>query len=283
MHNNMNGNNGRNFEEYDDNFRTQYDEVGADDQLMPVRKKKKEKFGFYLAFAICLVAVGMAVFSTYTGLTGYITNDNGDSMEVTKSVEDELSVPVNNVVTGVIENDETDTRETEAPKLIISETRPTVVSTDPQATETTEDALQTMLSVSDTLSPPLTNFIILKPYSETAVYNKTLNHWKAHPALDLKAEPAEDVFVMADGVVAEVKEDSMLGYVVSVKSDNYVVSYCGLGKNIAVNKGDTVKSGDLIGVAGTVPSEAMDDPHIHIEIKVNGKAIDPLTVINNNE
>ncbi len=283
MHNNMNGNNGRNFEEYDDNFRDQYDEKGVSEVKKPVRKKRKEKFGFYLAFAICLVAVGMAVFTTYTGLTGYITNDNGDSQEVTKNVEDDLSAPVNNVVTGVIENDEEDTSETEAPKIIISETPPTVVSTDPQATTSTEDALQTMLSVSDTLTSPLTNFVISKPYSETAVYNKTLNHWKAHPALDLKAEPAEDVYAMVDGTVESVKEDSMLGYVVSVKSDNYIVSYCGLGKNVAVNKGDTIKSGDLIGTVGAVPSEAMDDPHIHIEIKVNGKAIDPLTVINNNE
>lgn len=278
----MHNKNGRNFEEYDDNFRDQFDEHD-EDFAKPVRKKKKEKFGFYLAFAICLVAVGMAVFTTYTGLTGYITNDNGDAKEVTKNVTDAIEAPVNNVVTGVIENDEVDTRETEAPKIIISETPPTVASTDPPVTESTEDALQTMLSVSDSLSPPLSDFTILRPYSETAVYNKTLNHWKAHPALDLKAEPAENVCAMVDGTVERVKEDSMLGYVVNIKTDNYVVSYCGLGKNVAVSQGDEVKSGDIIGTVGTVPSEAMDDSHIHIEIKVNGKAIDPLTVINNNE
>lgn len=279
MHNNMNGNM---HEDFDNNERDNFDQNQEPRHTKSSkRKSKKEKLGFYIAFAICLVAVGMAVFSTYTGLTGYITNDNGDAQEITQNVTEDITVPANNIVTGVVEEEITDA--TEAPKLIISEQPPTTVSTDPPVTESTEDALQTMLSVSDTLSSPLNSFVILKPYSETAVYNKTLNHWRAHPAVDLKANPADEVYAMVDGTVASVKEDNMLGHTVTIKTDNYTVDYCGLSKNIAVAEGDEVKSGDLIGTVGVVPSEAMEDSHIHIEIKVNGTPIDPLTVINNNE
>lgn len=279
MHNNMNGNMQDDFNnEERENF-DQNQEFGQ--TKISKRKSKKEKLGFYIAFAICLVAVGMAVFSTYTGLTGYISTDNGNPKEVTQNVTEELTVPANNIVTGVAEEDSKDA--TEAPKLIISEHPPTTASTEPQATKSTEDALQTMLSVSDTLSSPLKTFVIQKPYSETAIYNKTLNDWRAHPAVDLKANTADEVYAMVDGCVESVKEDGMLGYMVSIKTDNYTVSYCGLSKNISVAEGDEVKSGDLIGTVGVVPCEAMEDSHIHIEIKVNGTSIDPLTVINNNE
>ena len=243
------------------------------------RKRRKERLGFYVAFAICLLTVGMAVFSTYTGITNYLTGDipdTGDSgMPVTE--------PVNNIVTGVADDNAEDKSATK-PILVVSDTMPpTAGVTEPSPTDPTDDALQTMLTVSENLSPPLDSFVVSKPYSANAVYNKTLNDWRAHPALDLKANTGDKVYSMCDGTVEDVSEDDFLGNLVIVKSDNCLIYYCGLGKNSLPQKGSEVKKGDVIGDVGTVPFEAMDDSHIHIEIKVGDKYTDPLTVINNEE
>lgn len=254
-----------------------YNQYNGNKNRKRKKKSKKEKVGFYVAFAICLVAVGMAVFSTYTGLTNYLVSD--DTTPTT--YDDNSTEPVNNIVTGVVETKEAE--ETTTPPLVISETPPTVAVTEPQETQTTEDALQTMLSVSDSLSSPLEDFIIQKPYSEDAVYNKTLNDWRAHPAIDLKANTGDEVHSMVDGEVENVYTDDFLGNVVSVKTDDYIIYYCGLGKNPVAQKGQELKTGDVIGEVEVVPFEAMDASHIHIEIKVKGKYIDPLTVIENNE
>ncbi len=278
----MNDNKFNEFEEYDE-----YEE-----EKKPVKKQrsKKEKIGFYVAFAICLVAVGLAVFSTYTGITNYLVSDNQDSSQ---SSED-ITMPANNVVTGVVE-DETDEQQSgeETQAEVNAETNPQVntiteipsstASTDPPVTESTDDALQTMLSVSDSLSPPLKNFVIQKEYSETAVYNKTLNDWRAHAAMDLKADTGDEVFSMVDGVVDNIQSNDFLGNIISIKTDDYVVNYCGMSKDMKVEKGQEVKRGDVIGTVGVVPFEALDNTHLHLEIKVKGKYIDPLTVIKNDE
>lgn len=256
-----------------------YNKYGGNNNRRRKRKSKKEKTGFYIAFAICVVAVGMAVFSTYTGVTNYLVTDNPRTEETSQ----DSTEPVNEVVTGVTEENTEKTEETKAPSIIISETLPTVAATDPQETMSTEDALQTMLSVSDSLSSPLDDLVIQKKYSEDAVYNKTLNDWRAHTGIDLKSATGDNVYSMIDGTVEDVTESELLGNVVAVKTDDYIVYYCGLSKNIPVEKGQQVKTGDTIGTVGVVPFEAMDDAHLHIEIKVKGQYIDPLTVINNDE
>lgn len=242
------------------------------------KRSKKEKAGFYIAFAICLVAVGMAVYSTYTGVTKYLTED---TTETQPALTENITAPVNNVVTGVTESG---TEATAKSSMVISETSAaTEPATDPSETEPTQDALQTMLSVSDSLSFPLSHINVQKPYSEDAVYNKTLNDWRAHPAIDLTAEAGESVYAMAGGTVEDLYDDNFLGKVVSVKTDSYTIFYCGLSNDVKVEKGQEVKTGDVLATAGTVPYEAMDKNHIHIEIKVDGKYIDPLSVIKNNE
>ncbi|MCH5301002.1 MAG: M23 family metallopeptidase [Ruminococcus sp.] len=280
----MNDNRFNEFDEFDE-----FDEFTEEKKPVKKQKSKKEKVGFYVAFAICLVAVGLAVFSTYTGITNYLVSDTQNSSQASE----DITMPVNNAVTGVVEDEtnEQQSEETQAeanaetnPRTItLTEIPSTVASTDPPVTESTEDALQTMLSVSDSLSPPLKNFVIQKEYSESAVYNKTLNDWRAHAAIDLKANTGDEVYSMVDGVVDNIQSNDFLGNVISIKTDDYVVNYCGMSKDIKVEKCQEVKRGDVIGTVGVVPFEGLDATHLHLEIKVKGKYIDPLSVIKNNE
>ena len=233
------------------------------------RRSKKEQIGFYTSLSICIIAIGMAAYSTYTNLSGFLTEENN------------IATPVNQVVTGVTET-ETTTQETTTAETTTESTTPSTTEF-VEETGSSQDALQTMLTVNTSLSYPLDNAVVLKEYSEETVYNKTLNQWEAHTGVDFKCDVGDNVYSMGDGEVVKVYNDDMLGNTVVVKSATYTVYYSGLGEDITLTKGSQVKTGDIIGIAGTVPCEVMEENHIHIAIKVEGNFVDPLALIDNNE
>lgn len=235
------------------------------------RRSRKEKIGFYTAFSICLVAVCMAVYSTYSTLSDP-SQTQSDQIATTQVQQ------VNQVVTGVVETQ----AET---KLDI--TVPTVTSESNAETQLTTDAsennaLQTMLSTDLSLEYPLKSTNVLREYSTDSVYFKTLNVWKPHTGVDFAGELGEDVYAMTDGTVTKVEEDRMYGKTVEISVNDAVCIYSGLG-SISVKKGDTVETGDKIGVVGTVPFEASDANHIHVAVKAGGNYADPLSFIGNDE
>ncbi len=238
------------------------------------RRSRKERIGFFTALSICIVAVGMAAYSTYTSLTGIFDGDTAET------------VAVNKVVTGVTEKVTEKVKKTE-PKETETETEKPSETEDDYEEETepkeTKTALQTMVSVNSTLSYPLDKRKVIKEYSEETVYNKTLNQWQAHTGVDFACEKDDNVYSMGDGEVKRIYKDDLLGRTVIVKAPTYTAYYSGLSENVKVEKGSTVKSGDVIATAGEVPCEELDESHVHIAVKVNGQFTDPLALINNDE
>lgn len=238
------------------------------------RRSRKERIGFFTALSICIVAVGMAAYSTYTSLTGIFDSDVSETLAVDK------------IVTGVTE---TEIETTEEPET----TEPETETAEPTETETeyeeetepkvTQSAVQTMVSVNASLSYPLDKKKVLKEYSEETVYNKTLNQWEAHTGVDFECEKGDNVYSMGDGEVKKIYKDDMLGRTVIIKAATYTAYYSGLSENIKVEKGSIVKTGDVIGTADNVPCEELDGNHVHIAVRVNGQFTDPLALINNDE
>lgn len=125
------------------------------------RKKKRsrrEKIGFYTACSICLIAVCMAVYSTYNTLSV----PNTKTTTVTQSNE----VKVNENVTGVTQT---------LPEVKLDVEVPTIVATEEPATNPTEsskNALETMLSTNLSLNYPLNSNNIVREYSEKVFISK---------------------------------------------------------------------------------------------------------------
>lgn len=238
------------------------------------KRSRYEKAGFYTALSICLIAVTMAVYSTYNTISG---TNSVDDVQTTTSV-----VEVNNQATGITEKIE----ETTIPSVAEEMTIPTVLVTVPSDVEPTETetktALQTMLSTNLSLAYPLSQKNIIREYSEKTVYYKSLNVWKSHLGVDFAGEIGDEVTAMTGGAVISVSDDKLYGKTVEIATDNAVVIYNGLN-GITVNEGDSVESGQKIGVIGTVPCEVNDKNHIHIAVKIDGQFADPLSFINNGE
>ncbi len=236
------------------------------------RRSRKEKIGFYTAFSICLVAVCMAVYSTYNT----VSSPKG-TLNPTASTQ---SAMVNQFVTGV-------TEATTMPENIFV-TLPTEVAEDNTssessgATHSTDDALQTMLSADITLTYPVENPTVVRGYTKESTYFKTLNVWKPHTGVDFEAELGDVVYAMCDGEVTKVFDDKMYGKSLDVSFNNVVITYSGFAE-VNFDKGDSVKVGEKLGTVGAVPFEASDETHIHISMRVDGKYVDPLNYIGNEE
>lgn len=100
-----------------------------------------------------------------------------------------------------------------------------------------------------------------------------------HTGLDIAAPMGEDVMASYSGRVKKTGEDERNGkYVVIKHSDKTETVYCHLSE-ILTEKGDKVFSGEVIGLVGSTGWST--GPHLHFEIRKDGKSIDPLTVLKN--
>jgi murein DD-endopeptidase MepM/ murein hydrolase activator NlpD len=113
-----------------------------------------------------------------------------------------------------------------------------------------------------------------------------------HPAIDIRAAHGTAVTAAGDGVVAiarrldwvrNSKGDilwSAYNFVTIVHGGNLATVYGHLSQ-VAVNEGDTVRRGQVIGRSGATPGTAgagrlTTGPHLHFEVRVNGIPDDPL-------
>lgn len=117
---------------------------------------------------------------------------------------------------------------------------------------------------------PVNGTIFAAFSGDELVYNKTMDDWRTHNGIDIRANCDNAVKAATDGTVIAVYADGMLGNVIEIDNGKYTVRYCGLGDNLLCKKGDVVKQGDSIGVVGEVPLESSEESHIHLEILKNG-------------
>lgn len=245
------------------------------------KKSRKEKIGFFTAFSVCLVAVGLALWSTYSSIGGF---ENSNVEEPTYIAYLNPTEQVDSVMTGVTVTDynepETEARETECTDVVPTET--VSESSVPLYTGDNE-SLQTMLQVSKSLDYPIESSKVQKEYSEEVVYNATMGDYRVHTGVDFSANTGDSVEAMCDGEVESIYKDSMYGYVVKITNGNFSVMYCGMDKDVRCYEGETISRGDVIGRVGEIPCESKDETHLHIEVCVGDKTIDPLLIISSDE
>lgn len=243
------------------------------------KSPRGSKIGFYISLAICVTAIGLAVWSTYTSYSQY------------KGEKDQLSTTVNatqanNAMTGVTVENTTTLFATEE-ETTVSATEQTTESTtisettNPK-TSTTMSAVQTMLQVTGSLIYPVEDAQVTKAFSEEAVYSKTMGDYRSHLGLDFACKKSDSVLAMADGVIADAYSDERMGKVVIMDCGSFMIYYSGIDK-LKVNINDTVKKGDVLSNVGEIPSEKKDGVHLHVSVRVNGSYVDPLSVISNNQ
>lgn len=103
------------------------------------------------------------------------------------------------------------------------------------------------------------------------MYSRTFGDWRAHNGIDIAATAGCSVMAIGDGTVQSFTEDVMLGGVLVIRHGDLDVYYCGLGSNPSVKAGDTVRCGQVVGILKDIPSETVEDAHLHIQVQRDGK------------
>ena len=125
---------------------------------------------------------------------------------------------------------------------------------------------------------PVENATILTDYTATSVvFNKTLNVYTGHLAIDFAAEAGTAVKAVFDGVVESVETSYLTGTTVTIKhNDNLKTVYNSIEVDEKLTAGATIKQGDVIGtVSDNNKQEYKDGAHLHFEVYENGKKISP--------
>lgn len=149
-----------------------------------------------------------------------------------------------------------------------------------------DDGIQSVVSTQNT---------IIKPYNNTSV--KALNNFYDYKA-DEKTQQNSiinyettyiqnsgiayggindtfDVISVLPGTVASVKEDKLVGKIVTVEHDSNIVTIYKSLSEVTVKEGDVVAQGTIIGKAGESNLEKDLGNHVLFEITINGKYVNP--------
>lgn len=94
-----------------------------------------------------------------------------------------------------------------------------------------------------------------------------------HKGMDISAKAGTTIKVAAAGTVKFAGYKGSLGNLVIIESEKGIETYYGHCSKIYVKKGQKVTAGDKIAAVGQ--TGAATGPHLHLEIHVNGKVINP--------
>lgn len=98
-----------------------------------------------------------------------------------------------------------------------------------------------------------------------------------HKGIDIATNLGNPVLAPAEGVVVETKNDRIGGKTILISHGGGINTLFYHLDKILVKPGQKVKRGDIIGLVGKT-GKALG-PHLHYEVQVNGRSINPLQFI----
>jgi murein DD-endopeptidase MepM/ murein hydrolase activator NlpD len=96
-----------------------------------------------------------------------------------------------------------------------------------------------------------------------------------HSGVDISAPPGKPVKASAAGVVVKTEEYGGLGRAVHVAHGFGITTVYGHLSRLTVTPGQRLERGDIVGLVGNTGRAT--GFHLHYEVQVQGKAVDPLT------
>ncbi len=131
------------------------------------------------------------------------------------------------------------------------------------------------------LSLPVATGTVSKEHDPTIqVWSDTMGDYRVHLGIDIVTSEAAPVYAAADGEISKIWDDALMGKCVAIAHDEKVFT---IYKNLTaelpegIKEGAKVTRGQQIGNIGeSAISELAEEPHLHIEMTVDGIAVDPM-------
>ena len=228
--------------------------------------------GFYIVLFLCVATIGI---SGYYLLQTVVNNTHpaepaggGASVTIPDQNVSRPAIPVPN--------------QPDIPPVTSAkpETKPSAQPDDPEPVKDTTpepDTQQTNETVSKVFTWPVKG-AVLRDYSVEALsLDPTMGDWRTHAGLDIAALEGVKVLSISAGTVEQIYEDVLMGTTVVVDHGGGLRSwYCNLDSDTAVQAGDKVDIGGVLGtVGGSAMAEVGEEPHLHLETILNGQPVDP--------
>lgn len=223
-------------------------------------KRLFERQGLYIVLLVCLAIIGATAWITLRNSNKEVPEAQNppteQSSQVGESTDESLNEAVNNAI----------------PSPMPTATPAVSATPVPSGKPKAKPAM---------MPAPLEGTVILAFADNSLLYSKTLKQWTTHNGIDLAAPEGTTVKAIAAGVVERVENDELMGNKIVIKHSGGMSSvYCNLATLPAFKAGDSVKTGQEIGKVGkSAISEREDEPHLHLELYVDDKAVDPASRI----
>ena len=100
---------------------------------------------------------------------------------------------------------------------------------------------------------------------------------EAHSGIDIAVPLGSPVRAAGGGTVEKAGTDSAFGLFVLLQHPGRYETMYGHASRLLVREGDSVQAGQVIALSGS--SGRSTAPHLHFEIRLDGKPLDPLTIV----
>jgi murein DD-endopeptidase MepM/ murein hydrolase activator NlpD len=117
--------------------------------------------------------------------------------------------------------------------------------------------------------------VITSPFGKR--YDPLNGDIRHHSGLDLRAKYGDSVYAAAGGRIIFTGISGGYGNLIQIAHGNGFITLYGHLSKIFIQQGQKVRRGQLIGKVGA--TGRVTGPHLHFEIRKNGKAVDPLPYI----
>lgn len=129
------------------------------------------------------------------------------------------------------------------------------------------------------VSPCTGGYIQKGYYDSVPVFSASTSDYRVHLGIDISANIGDPVCAFSDGTVEKIYKDYFMGQTVVIDHGNGLKScYMNLAETIpeGIEVGKKITHGTVIGAVGeTANLECADSPHLHFELRLGDKKINP--------
>lgn len=165
----------------------------------------------------------------------------------------------------------------------IAEAEPEAIPEEDTAVETTGDQIQAELfsfAEDSKIMWPVDGDVILNYSMDKSIYFSTLNQYKYHPAIVISAPVGSEVKCAARGEVKKITVDEETGTTLTMKLGNKYEAVYGQLKEVAVEEGDVVEAGELLGyVSEPTKYYTLEGSNLYFQLLKNGDPVNPMDFI----
>lgn len=217
-------------------------------------------------FVVCIIAVALVfLIGRLSPQTfEFIKNEYDRIMSVDMNAED-IASSAKRVI------EEAESVSPQASKQSKAEKEKKSVQTVKSASDGETLAVMSLFKTDEEITVPVHGEITSEYGNRT---NPVSGEYLMHSGVDIAADTGEEIRAAYSGIVSEVGSNSVGGnYISLVHRDGSETLYCHCSKIIA-EEGDVIRAGETIALVGSTGRST--GPHLHFEVTVNGKTVNPL-------